>query len=299
MRPSCITPSRPAWTWASSTPASWRYTQEIPKDLLEQVEDVLLNRRPDATERLMSSPRPWSRAAPSQVEDLAWRAAAGERTPEHALVQGIADYIEADTEEARRAGQAAPGCHRRSAHGRHERGGRPVRRRQDVPAPGGEVRAGHEEGRGLSHSLYRGGEDSESVRPRAGSSWPRSRATCTTSARTSWAWCCSATTTKCWIWGSWSRPQKILETARAEQVDIIGLSGLITPSLDEMAHVAKEMQREKFSLPLLIGGATTSRTHTAVKIAPNYSGSVTYVKDASRAVGVASSLLGDGRAGVR
>ena len=89
---------------------------------------------------------------------------------------------------------------------------------------------------------------------------------------------------------------KILETARAENVDIIGLSGLITPSLDEMVHVAKEMQRQNFSLPLMIGGATTSRTHTAVKIAPNYSGSVTYVKDASRAVGVASSLLGEGRA---
>ncbi|HVC37471.1 MAG TPA: vitamin B12 dependent-methionine synthase activation domain-containing protein, partial [Gammaproteobacteria bacterium] len=88
---------------------------------------------------------------------------------------------------------------------------------------------------------------------------------------------------------------KILETARAENVDIIGLSGLITPSLEEMAHVAKEMQRQNFNLPLLIGGATTSRTHTAVKIAPNYSGSVTYVKDASRAVGVASSLLGAGR----
>ncbi|HEV2321234.1 MAG TPA: vitamin B12 dependent-methionine synthase activation domain-containing protein, partial [Gammaproteobacteria bacterium] len=92
--------------------------------------------------------------------------------------------------------------------------------------------------------------------------------------------------------------QKILETARAEKVDLIGLSGLITPSLDEMAHVAKEMQREHFTVPLLIGGATTSRAHTAVKIAPNYSGSVTYIKDASRAVGVAAGLLGDNRAEV-
>ncbi|MBI3545326.1 MAG: cobalamin B12-binding domain-containing protein, partial [Gammaproteobacteria bacterium] len=84
---------------------------------------------------------------------------------------------------------------------------------------------------------------------------------------------------------------KILETAKKEKVDIIGLSGLITPSLDEMAHVAKEMQRQDFKIPLLIGGATTSRVHTAVKIAPHYAGPVVWVKDASRGVGVASNLL--------
>jgi 5-methyltetrahydrofolate--homocysteine methyltransferase len=90
---------------------------------------------------------------------------------------------------------------------------------------------------------------------------------------------------------------KILETAREKQVDIIGLSGLITPSLDEMAHVAAEMEREGFTMPLLIGGATTSRVHTAVKIHPRYiSGQTVYVTDASRAVGVVSKLLaGDAR----
>ena len=85
--------------------------------------------------------------------------------------------------------------------------------------------------------------------------------------------------------------EKILETARAEDADIIGLSGLITPSLDEMVHVAKEMTRQGFTVPLLIGGATTSRIHTAVKIAPSYEGSTTYVVDASRAVNVVESLL--------
>ena len=85
---------------------------------------------------------------------------------------------------------------------------------------------------------------------------------------------------------------KILETARAENVDIVGLSGLITPSLDEMCHVAAEMERQNFDLPLLIGGATTSRVHTAVKIDPNYRrGQTVYVNDASRAVGVASALM--------
>ena len=88
---------------------------------------------------------------------------------------------------------------------------------------------------------------------------------------------------------------RILETARRENVDLIGLSGLITPSLEEMTMVASEMEREGFTLPLLIGGATTSRTHTAVKIEPHYSGPVVHVLDASRAVGVAGALLSDGQ----
>src|SRR5690606_2968447 len=85
--------------------------------------------------------------------------------------------------------------------------------------------------------------------------------------------------------------EKILQTAREENADIIGLSGLITPSLDEMVHVAKEMQRQGYKLPLLIGGATTSKAHTAVKVEPQYDEPVIYVPDASRAVGVAGKLL--------
>src|SRR3712207_1315111 len=88
---------------------------------------------------------------------------------------------------------------------------------------------------------------------------------------------------------------KILETAKEKGADIIGLSGLITPSLDEMVHVASEMQREGFNVPLLIGGATTSQTHTAVKIAPSYEQPTIHVKDASRAVGVAQNLVSEGR----
>src|SRR4029453_11693392 len=85
--------------------------------------------------------------------------------------------------------------------------------------------------------------------------------------------------------------QKILDTARAEKADMIGLSGLITPSLEEMSHIAKEMQRQNFVLPLLIGGATTSRAHTALKIDPHYKSPTVWVKDASRAVGVVQSLI--------
>src|SRR5688500_20351417 len=86
---------------------------------------------------------------------------------------------------------------------------------------------------------------------------------------------------------------KILEIARQEQADMNGLSGLVTPSLEERAHVAKEMEREGFTIPLLIGGATTSRVHTAVKVAPKYSGVTVWVRDASRAVGVCSNLLSE------
>jgi 5-methyltetrahydrofolate--homocysteine methyltransferase len=108
----------------------------------------------------------------------------------------------------------------------------------------------------------------------------------------SWAWCFSVTTIKSSIWGDGAGRQNF-ERAREEKADAIGLSGLITPSLDEMVHVAQEMQREGFELPLLIGGATTSRAHTAVKIAPHYRASTVHVLDASRAVGVVNSLLNE------
>ena len=126
--------------------------------------------------------------------------------------------------------------------------------------------------------------------PTAGSSWRPSRATSTTSARTSSVSFSSATITRSSTSVSWCRARRFCETARRENVDFIGLSGLITPSLDEMVHVAREMQRQGFELPLLIGGATTSPAHTSVKIAPQYKSAVIYVKDASRAVGVCQTL---------
>ena len=136
------------------------------------------------------------------------------------------------------------------------------------------------------------------ARRRARSCSPPSRATCTTSARTSSASCSPATTTRSSTWASWSRARRSSSAPRQEKADLIGLSGLITPSLDEMVHVAREMERQGFKLPLLIGGATTSRAHTAVKIAPHYSEPVVHVLDASRAVPVTTSLLerrGQGR----
>ena len=117
-------------------------------------------------------------------------------------------------------------------------------------------------------------------------SWcsPRSKATCTTSAKTSSAWCSAATTTMSIDLGVMVPADKIIDTAIEEKADIIGLSGLITPSLDEMTHVASEMTRRGLNIPLLIGGATTSKRHTAVKIAPSYKHETIHVIDASRAV---------------
>ena len=130
--------------------------------------------------------------------------------------------------------------------------------------------------------------------------WPPSRATSTTSARTSSASCSAATTTRSIDLGVMVPADKILQEAVDRKADIVGLSGLITPSLDEMVFVASEMQRRHMTLPLLIGGATTSPQHTAVKIAPEYSQPTVHVPDASRVVDVVASLLSaEQQAGVR
>jgi cobalamin-dependent methionine synthase I len=170
-------------------------------ELREAVEDVILNRRDDATERLLDiADQVQGRrrsGAPRKTEDGVAQLA-GEKRLEHALVKGITDFIDEDTEEARQQAER-PSRSSRAADGRHERRRRPVRRGQDVPAPGGQVRAGHEEGGRLPAALHGGREKRPPAWPApatASSSWPRSRATCTTSARTSSAWCCSATTTR-------------------------------------------------------------------------------------------------------
>jgi 5-methyltetrahydrofolate--homocysteine methyltransferase len=271
--------------------------EEIPKDLLEHVEDVLLDRRPDATERLMSFATTLSKDGARQVQDLAWRQWPVQERLKHALVQGIADYIEADAEEARLAAA------------------RPL----DVIE--GPLMAGMD----VVGDLFSSGKmflpqvvKSARVMKKA-VAWltPYIEAGKQAGSRSKGRILMATVkgdvhdigknivgiVLQCNNYevldlGVMVPAQKILETAKAQQVDLIGLSGLITPSLDEMVHVAKEMQRDKFSIPLMIGGATTSRTHTAVRIAPSYSGAVTHVKDASRAVSVAAGLLGEGSAAV-
>ena len=254
----------------------------IEPELREACEDVVLNRarrtRPSGCWRSPSASRARpGKEAEGQGPRLA-RMAGREAASAHALVNGITEFIDADTEEARLKADAAAARHRRAADGRHERRRRPVRRRQDVPAAGGEVGARDEAGGGPSAAL----------------SWRRRRTpTAMRTGRQSAGKILMATVKGDVhdigknIVGVVLSLQQLRDHrsrrhgaggedprdgASDEKVDIIGLSGLITPSLDEMVHVAAEMEREGFDIPLLIGGATTSRVHTAVKIHPRYDG---------------------------
>ncbi len=266
---------------------------EIPPELRERVEDVVLNRRPDATERLVAFAETVKAQGKVVVEDLAWRAESVESRLAHALVKGITTHIVEDTEEARQK-YARPieviegplmagmnvvgdlfGAGRmflpqvvKSARVMKQAVGHLVPYIEEEKARSGD--AGKPKGtivmatvKGDVHDI---GKNIVGV-------------------------VLQCNNFDVIDLGVMVPAQKILDVARERNADIVGLSGLITPSLEEMAHVASEMQRLGMTQPLLIGGATTSRVHTAVKIAPHYAGVTVYVPDASRAVGVASNLL--------
>ncbi len=266
--------------------------EEIPKDLLELVEDVLLNRRPDATERLIKFADSVKQKGKAEVVEDEWRKGTVEERLSHALVKGIVDYIDQDTEEARQkyerplsiiegplmAGMNVVGDLFGSGkmflpqvvksarvmkkavayllpfmeEEKRKNGGGQAQGRILMATVKGDV---HDIGKNIV-GVVLGCNNYEVI-----------------------------------DLGVMVSCEKILATARERKVDVIGISGLITPSLDEMAHVAKEMKREGFDIPLLIGGATTSRAHTSVKIAPGYNQPVVHVLDASRAVGVVGSLI--------
>ena len=267
--------------------------QNIPTELRERVEDVVLNRRPDATERLLEIAERYKGGGAAKKEaDLEWRKLpVGERLA-HALVQGIADYIDEDTEEARLAAE------------------RPLHVIEGPLMDGMNV-VGDLFGAGKMF-LPQAVKSARVMRKAVAWLMPFMEAEAAGARREAAGKIVMATVKgdvhdigknivgvvlQCNNYevidlGVMVPAQKILDTARAEGADIIGLSGLITPSLDEMCHIAAEMERQGFAVPLLIGGATTSKVHTAVKIAPNYArGQAVYVTDASRAVAVASSLL--------
>jgi 5-methyltetrahydrofolate--homocysteine methyltransferase len=270
--------------------------EDIPAPLLERVEDVIFNRRPDATERLVDFAGTVKGEGTRRTQDLAWREGPVEARLSHALVHGIVDFIEADTEEAR-AGFARPleviegplmdgmkivgdlfGAGKmflpqvvKSARVMKkavaylepfmeaERAAAPAQRvngRIVMATVKGDV---HDIGKNIV-GVVLGCNNYEIV-----------------------------------DLGVMVPCDRILDTAAETGADAVGLSGLITPSLDEMVHVAGEMQRRSLTLPLLIGGATTSREHTAVKIAPAYDGTTVHVLDASRAVGVVADLLDGAR----
>jgi 5-methyltetrahydrofolate--homocysteine methyltransferase len=266
--------------------------EDLPGDLLERVEDVLLNRRRDATERLLAFAASVKQAGPAEAKADAWRSGTVEERLTHALVHGITDFVENDVEEARRA----------------------------LPRPLDVIEGPLMAGMNVVGDLFGAGKmflpqvvKSARVMKRAVAYLePYLQADKAAGASTSQGRVLLATVKgdvhdigknivgvvlacngyEVIDLGVMVPADRILKAAKERAVDAIGLSGLITPSLEEMTHVAREMEREGLAVPLLIGGATTSPVHTAVKIAPAYGRPVVHVHDASRAVGVVSGLLG-------
>ncbi len=266
---------------------------DIPKDLLERVEDVLFNRRPDATERLVAfAETVKGQGKAKKIEDKAWRALpVGERLT-HALVKGITDFIVEDTEEARQqSSRALDVIEGPLMDGMNVVGDLFGAGKMFLPQV---VKSARVMKKAVAHLIpYIEAENAEH-----GGAQSAGKILLATVkgdvhdiGKNIVGVVLACNNFEVIDLGVMVPTEKILETAKKEQVDIIGLSGLITPSLDEMVHVASEMERLGFTVPLLIGGATTSRIHTAVKIAPQYSGDTVYVLDASRSVGVAEKLL--------
>ncbi len=267
---------------------------DIPDELRNAVEDVVLNRHDGATEKLLEIAEKYrgEGAAAAKPEDQEWRSWAVEKRLEHALVKGIADFIEEDTELAR----------------------------QQMEKPLHVIEGPLMDGMNVVGDLFGDGKmflpqvvkSARVMKKSVAYLMPFMDAEKAGDRQTNGKILMATVkgdvhdigknivgiVFQCNNYevidlGVMVPAEKILQTAQEEDVDIIGLSGLITPSLDEMVHVAKEMQRLGFTIPLMIGGATTSRAHTAVKIEPNYQGPTLYVTDASRSVGVAGSLLSE------
>ncbi|RMG79306.1 MAG: methionine synthase, partial [Bacteroidetes bacterium] len=268
--------------------------EAIPRDLLERVEDVLFDRRKDATDRLTEFAEGLKGKGGREVQkDLSWRDAPVEKRLAHALVKGITEFVVEDTEEAR----------------------------QKYPSALNVIEGPLMDGMGIVGDLFGSGKmflpqvvKSARVMKQAvahlipyieeekKSSAPKAKGKILLATvkgdvhdigKNIVGVVLGCNNYDVIDLGVMVPADKILKAAREQNVDIIGLSGLITPSLDEMVYVAKEMERQGFTIPLLIGGATTSKTHTAVKIEPEYSGPVVYVLDASRSVPIVSTLLGE------
>lgn len=279
-------------------PSQLEVYDEIPKDLLELVEDVLLNRRDDATERMLAyADANKSTKGKEKVEDLAWRNEPIEKRLEHALVKGILDYVEEDTEEARvKYGRPIHVIEGPLMAGMNIVGDLFGAGKMFLPQVVKSARVMKKAVAVLEPYLLAESEnsgESEEARGAGKILLATVKGDVHDIGKNIVGIVLACNNYKIIDLGVMVSTEKILETAIKENVDAIGLSGLITPSLDEMIHVAKEMERRSMKLPLLIGGATTSRVHTAVKIAPSYSGSVIHVLDASRAVPVMSQLISD------
>jgi len=268
---------------------------DINQDLKERVEDVLFNRREDATERLVEIAEEYRGVKRSQEKDLSWRENSVAKRLSYALVKGVVDFIEDDTEEARqqfdRPIEVIEGP---LMDGMNVVGDLFGAGKMFLPQV---VKSARVMKKAVSHLLPYIEKEKDELGITGKSNGKIVMATVKGDVHdigkniVGVVLGCNGYDVI--DLGVMVPSDKILSTARDEGADIIGLSGLITPSLDEMVHVAAEMERLEFDIPLLIGGATTSRTHTAVKIEGNYSGPTVHVIDASRAVGVVSKLMNE------
>ena len=266
---------------------------DIPAGLLERVEDVVLNRRPDATERLLAiAAEVQGTGAAARTADLAWRNAPPRDRLVHALVEGIDTWIREDTEAARiELGRPLAVIEGPLMDGMNTVGDLFGSGRMFLPQVVKSARVMKKAVAWLVPFLE---AEKAAVPSNKGKILLATvKGDVHDIGKNIVGVVLQCNNYEVIDLGVMVPCARILETARREGVDLIGLSGLITPSLEEMCFVAEEMRRERFELPLLIGGATTSRVHTAIKIAPRYDGPVVHVLDASRAVGVAAALLSD------
>jgi 5-methyltetrahydrofolate--homocysteine methyltransferase len=269
---------------------------DIEQGLRELCEDVILDRRPDATERLLQAAGGFrGEAAKAKEKDLAWRRGGVDERLAHALVHGIGDFIEVDTEAARqRAAKPIEVIEGPLMAGMNIVGDLFGAGKMFLPQVVKSARVMKQAVAYLQPFLEAEKRASGlDARPAAGKVVMATvKGDVHDIGKNIVGVVLQCNNFEVIDLGVMVPAQRILETARRENADMIGLSGLITPSLEEMCHVAAEMQREGFDVPLLIGGATTSRVHTAVKITPNYQrGATIYVTDASRAVGVVTRLM--------
>ncbi|HHP7240060.1 MAG TPA: methionine synthase [Cyclobacteriaceae bacterium] len=267
---------------------------EIPKDLLERVEDVLLNRRSDATERLLDFAETVKGKKKSKKEDDQWRKESIEERLKHSLIKGIVDHIEDDVEEARQKyGHPIKVIEGPLMDGMNVVGDLFGAGKMFLPQV---VKSARVMKKGVAYLIpYLEAEKSEKDQAKAKILLATVKGDVHDIGKNIVGVVLACNNYDVIDLGVMVPTEKILDTAQAENVDVIGLSGLITPSLDEMVDVAKEMEKRGMKVPLLIGGATTSRIHTAVKISPNYNGPVVHVLDASRSVPVAGELISPDR----
>jgi len=283
-------------------PSQLQVYDDIPKDLLELVEDVLLNRRDDATERLVTHAETLKGTSNEKIEkDEAWRKGTVEERLSHALVKGLVEFIDQDTEEARlKLGRPLNVIEGPLMDGMNVVGDLFGSGKMFLPQVVKSARVMKKAVAYLEPFLQQE-KDANKLAGIVGNGRQNAGKILMATVKgdvhdigkniVGVVLACN--NYEIIDLGVMVSCDKILEEAKKHNVDVIGLSGLITPSLDEMVHVAKEMERLQFKTPLLIGGATTSKVHTAVKIAQNYSGPVVHVNDASKSVPVASSLISD------